>query len=98
MLAAGSEVVVGQGGPVAGGAGSGGSGGHGASMGSWLACLVIIAGFTIGGVALIYWNWPVFWVGVAVVVVGRVLAKAVNVLDDVSEKGDGGAGTALRTR
>ena len=27
---------------MAGSAGSGGSGGHGASMGSWLACLVII--------------------------------------------------------
>jgi hypothetical protein len=72
---------------VAGNAG----GGHGASMGSWTACLVIIAGFIIGGVALIYWNWPVFWVGVGVTVVGCVIARAVNIMDDVTEYG-GGAG------
>jgi hypothetical protein len=70
---------------VAGNAG----GGHGASMGSWTACLVIIAGFIIGGVALIYWNWPVFWVGVGVTVVGCVIARAVNIMDDVTEYGAG---------
>jgi fatty acid desaturase len=71
------------GGLVAGNAG----GGHGASMGSWIACLVIIVGFAVGGIALIYWNWPVFWVGVGIVVVGCVIARAVNIMEDVTEYG-----------
>lgn len=62
-------------------------GGHGASLKSWIACLVIIAGFIVGGVALIYWNWPAFWAGVATVGVGIVIARAVNIMDDVSEYG-----------
>ena len=72
-------------------------GGHGASMGSWVACFVIIAGFIIGGVALIYWNWPVFWVGVGVVVVGCVIAKAVNIMEDVTEYGGSSSSDAAST-
>jgi fatty acid desaturase len=73
---------------VAGNAG----GGHGASMGSWLACLVIIIGFGVGGAAMIVWNWPLFWVGVGLVVLGCVIARAVHIMDDVTEYGGGGAG------
>ena len=81
MLVAVQEPIVG--GLVAGNAG----GGHGASMGSWVACFVIIVGFLVGGIAMIYWNWPMFWVGVGVVVVGCVIARAVNIMDDVTEYG-----------
>ena len=31
-------------------------GGHGVSVGSWVACFVIIAGFVVGGIAMIIWN------------------------------------------
>lgn len=67
-------------------------GGHGASVGSWVACLIILAGFVMGGVALIYWNWPTFWVSVGVVVVGIVVARAVNIMDDVTEYGGSSPG------
>jgi hypothetical protein len=67
-------------------------GGHGARLGSWIACLIILAGFIIGGVALIYWNWPAFWTGVGVVVVGIVAAKAVNIMEDVTEYGGSSTG------
>jgi hypothetical protein len=60
-------------------------------MGSWLASLVIVAGFIVGGVALVVWNWPLFWAGVGIAVVGVVIARAVNIMDDVTEYG-GGAG------
>jgi fatty acid desaturase len=70
---------------VAGNAG----GGHGAALGSWLACLVIIAGFAIGGIAMVIWNWPMFWVGVGVTVLGCVMARAVHIMDDVTEYGGG---------
>ena len=68
---------------MAGNAGAG----HGASIGSWIACLIIIAGFAVGGVALIVWNWPMFWIGVGVVVLGCVVARAVNIMDEVLEYG-----------
>jgi hypothetical protein len=71
---------------VAGNAG----GGHGASIGSWIACLVIIAAFVVGGIAMIVWNWPMFWVGVGVLVVGCIFARAVGIMDDVTEYGGGG--------
>ena len=67
-------------------------GGHGASLKSWLACLVIVIGFALGGVALVVWNWPMFWAGVAVVVVGVIVARAVHIMEDVSEYGGAGAG------
>jgi hypothetical protein len=75
---------------VAGNAG----GGHGVSVGSWIACLVIIAGFTLGGAALIIWNWPMFWVGVGVVVIGCIVGGAVNIMEDVLEYGPSGSGSS----
>jgi hypothetical protein len=67
-------------------------GGHGATLGSWLACLVMLAGFVVGGVALVFWNWTLFWVGVGIFVVGVIVARAVNIMEDVTEYGGGGAG------
>ena len=69
-----------------------GGGGHGASMKSWVAATIIVIGFIVGGVAIIYWNWPVFWAGVGVAVVGCVLAAAVGIMDEVTEYGGGTAG------
>ena len=67
-------------------------GGHAGSMGSWIACLVIIAGFVVGGVAMVIWNWPMFWVGVGLVVVGCVIARAANIMEDVMEYGGSSPG------
>jgi hypothetical protein len=67
-------------------------GGHGAKVGSWVACLVMLVGTIVGGLALVYWNWPVFWAGVGVFVVGVIFARVVNIMDDVTEYGGGGAG------
>ena len=71
---------------------AGNTGGPHASAGSWIACIIIIAGFAVGGVALIIWNWPMFWVGVGVLVVGCIVAKAVNIMEDVTEYGGGSGG------
>ena len=67
-------------------------GGHGASVGSWVACLVIVVGFLLGGIALVVWNWPLFWLSVAIIVIGCIIARASNIMDDVMEYGGGGAG------
>ena len=66
-------------------AGNASTGGPHASFGSWIACLIIIAGFVVGGIAMIVWNWPLFWVGVGVTVIGCVVAGAVGIMDDVME-------------
>jgi len=71
---------------------AGNTGGHGASTRSWLASIVIVAGFTLGGVALIVWNWPLFWVGVGITVLGVVAAGLVDIMGDVTEYGGSGAG------
>ena len=52
-----------------------------------VSLIFIIAGFIVGGVALIYWNWPAFWIGVGVVVAGCAIARAVHIMEDVSEYG-----------
>jgi len=77
---------------------AGNTGGPHASFGSWIACLIIIAGFAVGGVAMIVWNWPMFWIGVGVVVVGCVVARAVGIMDDVLEYGGSGHGTDPETQ
>ena len=65
-------------------------------MRSWLACTVIVAGFVVGGVALIYWNWTAFWIGVAVAVVGCIFGWAVNIMEDVTEYGGAQHGGGAR--
>lgn len=50
---------------------------------SWVAVAIILAGFTLGGVALILGTWWLFWTAVGVVVVGGILAVAVDIQADV---------------
>jgi hypothetical protein len=58
-------------------------------MKSWLAAIIIVIGFIVGGVAIIYWNWPIFWAGVGIAVVGCVIAAAVGIMNEVTEYGGG---------
>ena len=64
-----------------------GGGGHGASMKSWVASAVIVAGFIVGGIAIIYWNWPMFWVGVGVAVLGVIMGAFSGIMEEVTEYG-----------
>lgn len=58
---------------------------HGASIGAWLATVVILAGVVVGGIALIYWNWPMFWTGVGLFVAGWIAAYFANIMGAVQE-------------
>jgi hypothetical protein len=63
---------------------SGHQGSHAGSAKSWLAVIIILVGFTVGGVALtIGPNWVMFWVGVAITAVGGLVALAVDIFSDV---------------
>ena len=48
-----------------------------------MAVTVIVIGFVIGGIALpVGPSWVLFWVGVAIAVVGSIMAAAVRIMDD----------------
>jgi hypothetical protein len=55
---------------------------HGRAV-SWVAVTLIMVGFLVGGLALIFGpNWVVFWLGVGLAVVGGLMALATNIFDD----------------
>lgn len=60
------------------------AGSHGGSPKSWLAVIVILIGFTVGGVALCLGpNWMLFWVGAGIIALGGVIALVVDIFSDV---------------
>ncbi|GLW66762.1 hypothetical protein Arub01_50060 [Actinomadura rubrobrunea] len=60
------------------------SGSHAGRLKSWVAVAVILAGFVVGGVAITMGpNWPLFLAGAAIVVVGGIIAFAVDIMSDV---------------
>lgn len=61
--------------------------GHDAPLHIWLAVLVIVAGCIMAGIALIEWVWPIFWVGVGLMVVGVLWAGLGGIMKYVSEFG-----------
>lgn len=57
---------------------------HAGRPASWVAVVVIFAGFLIGGLALPMGpNWPIFWVGAGLAVAGGVLGLIVDIMSDV---------------
>jgi uncharacterized protein DUF6704 len=61
---------------------------HGSTPAAWTAVVTSLVGFTVGGVGMIIGpNWPTFWVGCALVLVGPLLGKV------LSSAGQGGAGS-----
>jgi hypothetical protein len=61
--------------------------GHDAPLHVWLAVFVIIAGCIMAGIALIEWVWPIFWVGVGLMVAGVLWAGLGGIMTYVSEFG-----------
>jgi len=50
---------------------------------SWVAVGIIMAGFLAGGLALVFGPaWWVFWAGVALVVIGGLLALSTDIFED----------------
>ena len=58
---------------------------HGRKV-SWVAVSIVMAGFLIGGLALIFGHhgptWWLFWVGVGASVLGLLLSLATNTFED----------------
>jgi dipeptide/tripeptide permease len=58
---------------------------HATTPAIWAGVAVVIAGSIVAGIALIEWWWPVFWVGIAMMVLGSGGLWKANVMDAVSE-------------
>lgn len=48
---------------------------HGSTPAAWTTVVIITIAFFVGTLAVIIGNWPMFWVGAALVVVGAVVGK-----------------------
>jgi hypothetical protein len=64
---------------------AGESGGHDVSPAIWVATFVVIAGTIVGGIALIEWNWPMFWTGVGLFVIGCIGGFFAGIMEAVTE-------------
>jgi hypothetical protein len=50
---------------------------------SWVAAGIIMLGFLIGGLALVFGTiWWLFWTGLGLVVVGGLLAASTHIFED----------------
>jgi hypothetical protein len=65
---------------------------HNTTWQVWAACGIILSGTVVGGIALIVWMWPLFWLGVAMFVGGSIAAGLAGVMDEVSEFGPASPG------
>ncbi|MFI0481083.1 HGxxPAAW family protein [Actinomadura sp. 9N215] len=60
------------------------TGSHAGRPKSWVAVTIIFVGFIVGGVGLVMGpDWIVFGAGVAVTVIGGIVALAVDIMTDV---------------
>ena len=53
---------------------------HGSTPAAWTLLAIITLAFTVGTLALILGNWPMFWVGVALVAVGGIVGKVMAMM------------------
>ncbi len=51
---------------------------HGRTPAAWAGTLIAMAGVLVGGIALVVQNWPVFWVGIALLVVALIVTKVLQ--------------------
>jgi hypothetical protein len=50
---------------------------------SWVAVTIIMVGFLVGGLALVFGTiWWLFWTGLGLAVVGGLLAMSTNIFED----------------
>ena len=50
---------------------------------SWVAVSIIMLGFLVGGLSLVFGTiWWLFWIGVGLVVIGGLLAASTNIFED----------------
>lgn len=53
---------------------------HGSTPAAWTAVVIITLAFTIGTIAVIIGNWPLFWIGVALVPIGAIVGRSMQAM------------------
>lgn len=53
---------------------------HGQTPAAWTAVSIIFVGFFVGCIAVIQLNWVLLWVGAAIVVLGAIVGKVMQMM------------------
>jgi hypothetical protein len=53
---------------------------HGRTPAAWAGSTIALVAIIVGGIALILWNWPMFWVGVALLVASLIVTKVLQAM------------------
>jgi Family of unknown function (DUF6704) len=55
---------------------------HGSTPAAWVAVFIALIAFVVGGIALVFSppNWPMFWIGVALLPVAMVVGKVMSAM------------------
>lgn len=53
---------------------------HGSTPAAWTLVVIVSIAFVVGTLAIIIGNWPLFWVGVALVAVGGIVGKVMAMM------------------
>lgn len=53
---------------------------HGSTPAAWTAVTIITIAFIVGTLAVVLGNWPMFWVGVGLVVVGGIAGRVMQAM------------------
>jgi uncharacterized membrane protein YoaK (UPF0700 family) len=53
---------------------------HGSTPAAWTTVFIIVLAFVVATLALVLGNWPLFWVGVAMVFLGGVVGKVMAMM------------------
>ncbi len=51
---------------------------HGRTPAAWAGTSIAMVAILLGGIALVIQNWPMFWVGVALLVVSLIVTKVLQ--------------------
>jgi hypothetical protein len=52
---------------------------HGRTAAAWAGTMIALVAILIGGIALVFQNWPIFWVGVGLLIVSLIVTKILQV-------------------
>lgn len=53
---------------------------HGRTRAAWVGTTIASLAFVVGGIALVIQNWPMFWAGVALLVLAPIVGKVLQVM------------------
>ena len=53
---------------------------HGSTPAAWTAVTIITIAFAVGTLAIVLANWTMFWVGVALLIVGAVVGRVMQAM------------------